>query len=84
MQVRILQARGYGGKLHPTEVSRTLKSASSGIFGGSGAPSPAEQVSKDRAMLEAYNAQLAAKKCKTFNLDAELSAPVSAPTPRPQ
>ncbi len=44
---------------------------------------PDAQYRKDLAMLEAYNRQLAFQKCKTFDLDAELSATGdSTPTPR--
>ena len=44
---------------------------------------PDGQYRKDRAMLEAYNHQLADKKCKTFDIDAELQRTDGTPEPMP-
>jgi len=73
MQVRILQIRDNAEKEKTSTIGRMLQSAATPIFGGTtiGAD-PDGRFRQDRAVLEAYNRQLAAKKCGTFNLDAEL------------
>ena len=73
MQIRILEVRDYNERNATTAVSRALQSGVTSLFGGSTAGSdPQAQTAKDRAMLDAYNRQLAAKSCKTYDLDAEL------------
>lgn len=75
MQVRILQIRSDKSREKSTLAARGLQSVVRPVFGGTTAgQDPDGQYTRDRAMLEAYNAQLAAKKCKTFDLAAELKA----------
>jgi hypothetical protein len=85
MQIRILQVRGYDSNKKASLAARGMQTVTTPIFGGTKEGlDPDGQYRKDLAMLEAYNAQLAAKKCPTFDLEAEL-APNSAditPTPR--
>lgn len=84
MQVRILQMRGYETREKTTSVSRTMQSISTPIFGGSKEGiDPDGQYRRDRAMLDAYNARLAEKGCKTFDVDAELHKTDPHDTPRP-
>lgn len=84
MQVRILQVRDYGGRPATSAASRNMKAVTTTVFGGSqkGAD-PEREYQESVAMLQAYNRQLEAKKCKTFNLAEELRPkPVnSTPTP---
>lgn len=73
MQVRILQIRDYETRAKTTALSRTLQTATTTVIGGSQVGTdPDGRYAKDRAMLEAYNKQLAAKGCHTFDLEAEL------------
>jgi hypothetical protein len=73
MQIRILEIRDYNERNNPTLVSQALKSAVKPVFGGgTRGNDTAGDYAKDRAMLDAYNKQLAAKSCKTYDLDAEL------------
>jgi hypothetical protein len=73
MQIRILEIRDYNERSQTSKVSQALKSAVTPFFGGgTHGTDPGGDYAKDRAMLEAYNTQLAAKGCKTYNLDAEL------------
>ncbi len=74
MKVRILQMRKMMNRRKTSVLSRGLQSATTPIAGGSryGANPDADLV-RDRAKLEAYNRLLAKKKCKTLDLDAELS-----------
>jgi len=84
MQVRILQIRdrlddqsGYAAL-----VVRQLVSPF-----GAPAASQADRASitaRDVAILKAYNAELAAKKCPTFDLETELAPQPITHTPRPQ
>lgn len=73
MQIRILEIRDYNERSQTSKVSQVLKSAVKPFFGGGTyGTNPGADYAKDRAMLEAYNTQLATKGCKTYNLDAEL------------
>lgn len=84
MQVRILQIRGYQPGAKSTFVSRGLQAATTSVLGGTlEGTDPDSRYGKDRAMLEAYNTQLAAKGCATFNLEAELQPQPIGATPTP-
>jgi hypothetical protein len=73
MQVRILQIRDYHSREKTSLVARGVQSVATPIFGGTTEGlDPDGRYRKDLAMLEAYNRQLAAKNCKTFDLAAEL------------
>ena len=73
MQIRILEIRDYNERKNTTGLSRALQSGGTAVFGGTQAGlDPNGTYAKDRAMLNAYNRQLAAKNCKTYDLDAEL------------
>jgi hypothetical protein len=75
MHVRILQIRDYDPSKKASAVARGIQSVSTPVFGGTTAGiDPDGQYRKDRAMLDAYNQQLAAKGCKTFDIDAELKS----------
>jgi len=87
MQVRILEIRDYHERTHGSTLAQGLKSIGSSLAGSrsSGASADARYRS-DVAMLEAYNRQLASKKCRTFNLEAELTPKpaIETPTPAPR
>jgi hypothetical protein len=73
MQIRILQIRDYNERHQASAFSRALQSGVAAVKGGSIAGTdPDGDFAKDRAMLEAYNKQLAAKSCKSYDLAAEL------------
>jgi hypothetical protein len=66
--------RGYDTRAKASSMARTTQAVATPIFGGTKEGlDPDGQYHKDRAMLEAYNRQLAEKKCKTFNIEAELA-----------
>lgn len=84
MQVRILQIRDYDPSRKTSEISRSLQSVHAPIIGGSTfGVDPDSRYKSDRAMLVAYNRRLAEKKCRTFDLDAELKPKPYSDTPRP-
>jgi hypothetical protein len=85
MQIRILQIRGQQSQNRASVVARSLQSLATPIFGGSKeGVDPDAQYARDRAMLEAYNRQLASKRCPTFDLDTELAETRNEVTPTPR
>jgi hypothetical protein len=84
MQIRILEIRDYNERQQTSKASQLLQSGVTGLFGGtSKGIDPNGEYAKDRAILDAYNGQLAAKGCKTFNLDTELQPKNFRETPTP-
>jgi hypothetical protein len=82
MQVRILQIRDYEQRAKPSPASRLAQQAATSLHGGSRHDiDPEAEYRRDRAMLEAYNRRLAAKNCKTFDLEAELKPKPIRETP---
>lgn len=78
MQIRLLEVRDYDPKKNASSLSRSMQNVTEPVVGlmlgkASGySANPDKRHRDDIAMLKAYNAQLAAKKCRTFDLDAEL------------
>jgi len=84
MQVRILQIRDFSVRPQSSAAAYTMQSAARSVLGGGQAGAdPNGQYARDRAQLEAYNAELAAKHCRTFNLDDELKPKPVTATPTP-
>jgi hypothetical protein len=84
MQVRILQIRDQRDRVVGSDAGRAIQKSVQPVFGGTQHGSaPDAEFARDRAIVQAYNQQLASKNCKTFDLDAELQPkPVNAtPTP---
>jgi hypothetical protein len=84
MQVRILQIRDEREKTLTSKTSQVMQRAVVPVLGGSpyGAR-PDDDFRRDRSWLEAYNAQLATKKCPTYDLDNELQPRSIRDTPKP-
>lgn len=84
MQVRILQVRDQRERTLTSKTAQAIQSTVVPVFGGSpyGA-NPGDDFKRDKAMLEAYNAQLAAKNCPTYNLETELQPRSIRDTPQP-
>ncbi|MFA5952704.1 MAG: hypothetical protein WC807_20785 [Hyphomicrobium sp.] len=84
MQVRILQIRDFSVRPQSSAAAYTVQGAARSVLGGGHAGAdPNGQYARDRAQLEAYNAELAAKHCRTFNLDDELKPKPVTATPTP-
>lgn len=84
MQVRILDIRDYEERRQSTGLSQGLQSMAATLFGANPAGADLDgRYKADRAMLETYNGQLAAKNCRTFDLDAELRPKPVIETPTP-
>jgi Tfp pilus assembly protein PilX len=79
VQVRLLQMRNMQGAAAPSGLAQDVKqagSAAAGVLLGKSSTfetDAGKRASGDRAMLAAYNKQLAAKGCKTYDIDAELN-----------
>lgn len=82
--IKILQMRDISNRPRPSAIAAAAQGAAKPIVGGTtyGANVEAD-YHRDRARLEALNGQLAAKKCPTYDLEAELK-PGNANPPRPQ
>lgn len=72
MKIRIIQIRDYHARAKTSELSRTLQAAQTNFGASATGSDPDGEYARDRAMLEAYNKQLAAKNCATLDLAAEL------------
>jgi hypothetical protein len=73
IQVRIMQIRDYGEHGGSSQLALGLQSAFSKTVGTSAkGVDPDGTHSQDLKILAAYNQQLAAKGCKSYNLDQEL------------
>jgi hypothetical protein len=84
MQVRLLQLRGYNERSKSSAIGRTMQQVAKPVFGGTSAGAdPDARYADDVARLRAYNARLAELKCATYDLDKELAAKPSDPTPAP-
>lgn len=78
MKVRIMQMSA--AMSDGTVVARGMQAGAVKIWGGpTYGTDPAGDDARNRALLEAYNQQLAAKKCKTLDLQAEMQAAAPAP-----
>jgi hypothetical protein len=77
MKIRIVQMKSLAELPKSSELSRSMHAAHGEVAGGLGASSTGAhleaEAAQNRAMLEAYNSQLAAKGCKTLDLAAELN-----------
>lgn len=83
VQIRILELRSRLSLEETSALSRTLQSATAATpLGGSTAGlDPKGERARDFAMLQAYNAQLANKNCRSFDLAKALSGSDTVPTP---
>jgi hypothetical protein len=80
MTVKILQMRDAGNRGRPSAIAAVAQSAARPDVGGTTyGQNVDDDLRRDRARLETLNQQLAAKKCATFDLDAELKPGNDAP-----
>ncbi len=73
IKVKILQIREAGGRVAPTAAASVAQQAARPIKGGTTyAVDLQDDAVKDRARLVRLNQELAAKGCKSYNLETEL------------
>jgi hypothetical protein len=83
MQITISRLRDAGVREEPSAVASTAQTWAGPLFGGSGKGADRQAVyARERAKLEAYNAELAAKGCRTLDIEAELTRPADPPGKR--
>ena len=73
MRIRIIALKDGMTRSNTSELSRTLHSATAAVGATATGSDPYGDARRDRAMLDAYNQQLAAKGCKTIDLERELT-----------
>jgi hypothetical protein len=81
MQITLSRLKDTYGREPPSAMSSSVAQSVAPILGGSSFGSDREAVyARERAKLEAYNEELAARNCKTLDIDAELARPAEGPT----
>ena len=83
LQVRLLALRGAEYKVGPSGTSQAVRYVTSTATGTDTAAYAATRAATDRPVLEAYNKRLVDLGCASFDLDKELAARPSAPSPSP-
>ena len=80
IQITIARLRDPLIRQTPSAMSSAAQTLSSPLYGSSGKGSDRQAiVVRERAKLDAYNAELAAKGCKTVDIEAELQRPPETP-----
>lgn len=72
MKIRIIALKDGMGRAQTSELSRSLHTATAAVGASGTGSDPYGDAKRDRAMLAAYNQQLAAKGCKTIDIENEL------------
>jgi hypothetical protein len=76
MQITISRLRDASGRAEPSAIAMATQKTIAPVVGGSSVPVERKAVNaREYAKLEAYNRELAAKNCKTLDIDAELARP---------
>jgi hypothetical protein len=80
MQISISRLKDSYGREEPSALSSTAQSTFAPVLGGPKLGSDRQAVyARERAKLDAYNAELASRNCKTIDVDAELARPAEPP-----
>ena len=78
--VIITQLKAARDRVQPSGVATSSQQTFGSLFSGSArAADPRAEDARARAKLRAYNDRLAAKNCKTVDIEAELAKPAEAP-----
>jgi hypothetical protein len=80
LQIGITRLKDPLGRQEPSSASATAQKLASPLYGSSAKTADRQAVyERERAKLDAYNRELAAKDCKTIDIDAELARPPEGP-----
>ena len=80
IQITISRLRDPLGRQDPSAVASTAQKLTSPLYGSSAKTADRQAVyARERAKIEAYNEELAAKGCKTIDIEAELARPPEGP-----
>ena len=81
MQITLARLKNTYGRQQPSALSSTVAQSIAPVFGGSSLGSDRDAVyARERSKLEAYNDELAARNCKTLDIEAELARPADSLT----
>ena len=81
MQITLARLKNTYGRQQPSALSSTVAQSIAPVFGGSSLGSDRDAVyARERAKLEAYNDELAARNCKTLDIEADLARPADSLT----
>jgi hypothetical protein len=74
MQITISRLKDPSGREEPSAIASTAQQWTSPLYGGSGRGADRQALyARERAKLDAYNEELAAKGCKTLDVETELA-----------
>jgi hypothetical protein len=80
IQIGISRLKDPLGRQEPSVASSTAQKLATPLYGGSGKGGDRQAVyARERAKLDAYNRELAAKGCPMIDIDAELARPPEPP-----
>jgi hypothetical protein len=83
MQIVMARLKDSHGRAEPSAAARSAQTTLTPVLGGSATGADREAVyARERAKLEAYNRELAAKGCKTLDIEAELARAPDPPGKR--
>jgi hypothetical protein len=80
MQITLARLKDAFYRAEPSPVSTMAQSVSRPVLGGSSVGAGRQELyARERAKLDAYNDELAARGCKTLDIEAELARPAEGP-----
>jgi hypothetical protein len=80
IEITISRLRDPFVRQEPSAASSAAQKLSTPLYGGANKGGDRQAIlARERAKLEAYNAELAAKGCKTVDIEAELARPPEPP-----
>jgi hypothetical protein len=80
IQIGIDRLKDPVGRQEPSAASSAAQKLASPLYGSSAKTTDRQAVyGRERAKLDAYNDELAAKSCKTVDIEAELARPPEGP-----
>lgn len=83
MQITMLRLKDPSGRAEPSAAASATQKMAGPVLGGSTVGADRQAVyARERAKLDAYNRELAAKGCKTVDIEAELARSPEPPGKR--
>ena len=83
MQIAMSRLKDSYGRMEPSAAASAMQKSVAPAFGSSAIAADRQALyARERAKLEAYNRELAAKGCNTLDIDAELARPPDPPGKR--
>jgi hypothetical protein len=74
MQITLSRLKDGSSRAEPSAIAKNAQQTVAPVFGGSGVGADRQAIyARERAKLDAYNHELAARNCATLDIDAELA-----------